>query len=281
MVRDPSEVVRLSLAAAPATPARVRVALIADPEEKIRQTVAGHPFTPMGDAELLASDSSAAVRQRLAARHGLSRATVELLSQDPSENVRFELARNPSTPADVLARLARDPSPTVRQLTAENIMTPTGVLETLAQDEAETVRGKVLWHANSTPEMRTQIMSMGTYPDHAYAAERMRTWMRGLQVTYLEDQERLASEGVQVSKNVETDESDVGADEPMSQQEVDTLLSHLVEILTEVSLGGVDEALAHGTLDAVAGDFLALHQSIMSSGSPIPSQWADAPARDD
>ena len=63
-------------------------------------------------------------------------------------------------------------------------------------------------------------------------------------------------------------------DLPLSQTEVDDLLDHLISVFSEAWDGGYDDDLAPGTLNAIAGDFLALHNAITNHNSPIPTDWS-------
>lgn len=59
----------------------------------------------------------------------------------------------------------------------------------------------------------------------------------------------------------------------MNQQEIDDLLTHLLTHFSRIDDGDFDPDLALGSLEALAGDFIALHEAIID-GSPIPSDWS-------
>ena len=58
----------------------------------------------------------------------------------------------------------------------------------------------------------------------------------------------------------------------MNQNEMNELLAHLVYHFTRIDEGDFDPDLALGSLEALAGDFVALHNAIVD-GSPLPSDW--------
>jgi hypothetical protein len=58
----------------------------------------------------------------------------------------------------------------------------------------------------------------------------------------------------------------------MTQQEIDHLLTHLLTHFYNIDDGDFDPDLALGSLEALAGDFIALHEAIVD-GSPIPTDW--------
>lgn len=63
------------------------------------------------------------------------------------------------------------------------------------------------------------------------------------------------------------------SDRPMSQDEMNDLLDHLVRIFGEIVDWGVDERLAIGTLDTMAYEFMALYNAIVKHDSPLPDAW--------
>jgi hypothetical protein len=59
----------------------------------------------------------------------------------------------------------------------------------------------------------------------------------------------------------------------MTKNEMDELLAHLVYHFTRIDDGDYDPSLAAGSLEALAGDFIALHDALIS-GSPLPTDWS-------
>jgi hypothetical protein len=60
-------------------------------------------------------------------------------------------------------------------------------------------------------------------------------------------------------------------DQPLTQSEMDDLISHLAIHFSEVEEIGIDEHLAEGTLDALASDFMAFYNAIVNHNSPLPT----------
>lgn len=58
----------------------------------------------------------------------------------------------------------------------------------------------------------------------------------------------------------------------MDQKEVDQLLDHLVNVFSRAWNDDIDDDLAAGTLNAIAGDFLALHVHLSNKGV-TPTDW--------
>jgi len=59
----------------------------------------------------------------------------------------------------------------------------------------------------------------------------------------------------------------------VNQKDVNELLSHLVFHFQRVLEDDIEPELAYGTLDALAGDFMTLHDHL-ASGGLIPDDWS-------